>query len=322
MSPKSTGTGTRIQYHRYGGPEQMKLEPFSVPAPGNGEVRVQVRAAAVNALDWKVRNGDLKIVTGRRFPRGLGHDFAGVVDAVGDDVSDYRVGDEVFGTASIKTAGAFADVIVVPTKLIAKKPVGVSFEQAAAVATIGVTASQALITNGKLSVGQSVFINGCLGGVGRIAAQIAIRQGITVAGSCRTSRREEAKRLGVAPVVDFDFEPAGYRRQFDLVFDTPGTLSYRAARRLLKPGGQIIDLNGTPAKMLRSALPGPFRLQFTKTNPDDLTAIANAVQAGELDLQIARTVPLSAAIEALNELETHNNPKGGKLVISPVTDAP
>ncbi|MGH3262563.1 MAG: NADP-dependent oxidoreductase [Trebonia sp.] len=314
MSPQSTGT--RIQYHRYGGPEQMKLEPFSAPTPGKGEVRVQVRAAAVNALDWKIRNGDMKIMTGRRFPRGLGHDFAGIVDAAGDGVSDYRIGDEVFGTASIKAAGAFADVIVVPTKLIAKKPVGVSFEQAAAMGIIGMTASQALITNGKLSAGQSVFINGCLGGVGRIATQIAVRQGIKVAGSCRTSRREDAERLGVSPVVDFDFDPEGYRGRFDLVFDTAGALSYTAARTLLKPGGQIIDINATPAKILRSAFPGPYRMQFTKTDTDDLTTIADAVQAGKLDLQIARSVPLTAAIDALTELETHNTLKGGKLVIT------
>jgi NADPH:quinone reductase-like Zn-dependent oxidoreductase len=319
MSPQNP---TRIQYHRYGGPEQMKLEPFSAPTPGEGEVRVQVRAAAVNALDWKIRNGDMKIMTGRRFPRGLGHDFAGIVDALGDGVSDYHIGDAVFGTASIKTAGAFADLVLVPTKLIAKKPAGVSFEQAAAIGIIGMTASQALITNGKLTAGQSVFINGCLGGVGRIATQIAINLHITVAGSCRPSHREEAERLGVSPIVDFDFDPEGYRGQFDLVFDTAGALSYTAARTLLKPGGQIIDINPTPAKMLRSALPGPFQMQFTKTNPDDLTAIANAVQAGKLDLQIAHTVPLNAAIRALTELETHNTPKGGKLIISPVTDTP
>lgn len=319
MSPQSTGT--RIQYHRYGGPEQMRLEPFSVPTPGKGEVRVQVRAAAVNALDWKVRNGDMKIMTGRRFPRGLGHDFAGIVDAVGGGVSDYRTGDEVFGTASIKKAGAFADLVVVQTKLIAQKPAGISFEQAAAMGTTGMTALQALITNGKLTAGQCVFINGCLGGVGRIATQIAARHGIAVAGSCRPGHHEDAERLGVSPVVDFDFDPRRHRGRFDLVFDTAGKLSYAAARTMLKPGGRIIDINATPAKMLRSALPGPYRMQFTKTNPHDLAIVAEAVQAGQLDLQIAHTIPLSTAIHALTELETHDTPKGGKLVITAQLEA-
>lgn len=309
-------TGTRIQYHRYGGPEQMKLEPFTAPDPGKGEVRVQVRAAAVNALDWKIRNGDMTVVTGRRFPRGLGHDFAGIVDAVGGGVSDYRAGDEVFGTAGIKAAGAFADLIVLQSRLIARKPAGISFAQAAAMGTIGMTALQALFTHGKLTAGQSVFITGCLGGVGRIAAQIAVNHGIAVAGSCRVGQREDAERLGVSPVVDVDFDPQRHRGRFDLVFDTAGALSYTAARTLLKPGGRIIDINGAPAKMLRSVLPGPFRMQFTKTDPNDLTTIAEAVRAGRLDLQIARSVPLTDAIDALTELEMHHTPKGGKLVIT------
>jgi NADPH:quinone reductase-like Zn-dependent oxidoreductase len=271
MSPQSTGA--RIQYHRYGGPEQMKLEPFSAPTPGKVEVRVQVRAAAVNALDWKIRNGDMKIMTGRRFPRGLGHDFAGIVDAVGDGVSDYRIGDEVFGTASIKTAGAFADLVVVQTNLIAKKPAGVSFEQAAAMGIIGMTASQALITNGKLTAGQSVFINGCLGGVGRIATQIAVRQGIKVAGSCRPSHREDAERLGVSPVVNFDFDPKRYRGQFDLVFDTAGALSYTAARTLLKPAGRSLTSTAprprccAPLSRARSRCSSPRRIRTTSRRP-------------------------------------------------------
>ncbi|HEU0256917.1 MAG TPA: NADP-dependent oxidoreductase [Microbacteriaceae bacterium] len=314
MSPR--GADTRIQYDRYGGPDEMRLEPFTPAAPGEGEVRVRMRAAAVNALDWKIRNGDMKFMTGRRFPRGLGHDFAGVVDAVGGGVDDYHTGDEVFGRASIKAAGAFADRIVVPTSLLARKPAGVSFEQAAAMGTVGMTALQALITNGKLTAGQSVFINGCLGGVGRVAAQIAAAHGIAVAGSCRADQREDAGRLGVSPVVGFDFDPEPFRGRFDLVFDTAGVLPYSAARTLMKPGGRIIDINATPAKLVRSALPGPFRLQFTKTDSGDLRVIADAVQAGRLDLQIARTVPLDAAIHALTELETHNTPRGGKLVIT------
>ncbi len=314
MSRESTGT--RIQYHRYGGPEQMRLEPFAVPSPRTGEVRVKVRAAAVNAVDWKIRNGDMKVMTGRRFPRGLGRDFAGVIDAVGDDVGNYRVGDEVFGIAGIKEAGAFADTIVVHTDLIAEKPSGIRFEEAAAMSTVGVTALQALITNGRLTAGQSVFINGCLGGVGRIATQIAVNHDIKVAGSCRPGHREDAERLGVAPVVDFDFDPRRCRGQFDLVFDTAGVLSYTAARTLLRPGGRIIDLNGTPAKMLRSALPGPFRIQFTKTDSNDLSTIAEAVQAGRLDVPIARSVPLTDAIDALTDLEAHNIQKGGKTVIT------
>lgn len=102
----------RIQYHRYGGPEEMLLEEVELPRPGRGQVRVRVRAASTNPADWKVRAGGLRLVSGSRFPRGLGHDFAGVVDAIGPAVTRLKVGDEVFGIEGIREAGAFADYLV------------------------------------------------------------------------------------------------------------------------------------------------------------------------------------------------------------------
>src|SRR3954462_3486894 len=102
-------TMKRIQYHQYGGPGVLRFEDFEPARPGPGEVLVRVKAAAANPMDWKIRNGEMKIMTGRKFPRGLGHDFAGVVAAVGDGVTRLSVGDEVLGGASLKAAGAFAE---------------------------------------------------------------------------------------------------------------------------------------------------------------------------------------------------------------------
>jgi NADPH:quinone reductase-like Zn-dependent oxidoreductase len=267
-------------------------------------------------MDWKIRKGEMKLMTGRSFPRGLGHDFAGVVERVGEGVTRFRAGDDVFGTTSMRAAGAFAEAVVADVEQITKKPADVSFEQAAALPIVGITALQAITNKGKLKAGQSVFINGCLGGVGRIATQIALTRGIKVAGSCRASARDDAEALGVSPIVDFDFDAAKLKGQFDLVFDTAGTLSSSTARTLMKPGGQIIDINSTPAKMLRSALPGPYRMQITKTNVQDLETVSQAVAQGQIELRIARTIPFAAAIQALTELETRNSPQGGKLVIT------
>lgn len=305
----------RIQYNRYGGPEQMKLERFTPPEPRKGEVLVRVRAAAANALDWKIRNGELKMLSGRGFPRGLGHDFAGVVEQVGDGVTRFGAGDEVFGSVGMKASGAFGEVVVADIKFIAKKPVEVSFEQAAALPIAGVTALQAITDRGRLKAGQSMFINGCLGGVGRIAAQMALTRGIKVAGSCRDSARDDAEALGISPIVGFNFEAAELKERFDLVFDTAGTLSRTTARTLMKPDGDITDIVGTPGKMLRSVLPGPYRMQFTKPTTQDLETVVQAVACDRIELRIARTVALDDAIEALTELETKSTPKGGKLVV-------
>src|SRR5579871_1456103 len=112
----------RIQYHRYGGPDQMRLEAVDLPEPGRGEVRVRVKAASANPADWKVRAGNLRLVSGARFPRGMGHDFAGVVDAVGAGVTRYALGDEVFGISGIRAAGAFADALVISEHRAYRKP--------------------------------------------------------------------------------------------------------------------------------------------------------------------------------------------------------
>jgi NADPH:quinone reductase-like Zn-dependent oxidoreductase len=306
----------RIQYHRYGGPEVLRLEDFEPARPGPGEVLVNVRAAAANPMDWKIRSGELRIMTGRRFPRGLGHDFAGVVAAVGAGVTRLGVGDEVLGGAGIRAAGAFAEMVVAEEKAVVPKPPNLSWEEAAAIPTVGLTAHQAMVKRSRLRAGQAVFIHGCLGGVGRSATQIALAQGASVAGSCRDTAMGEARSLGVTPIVGFDFDATKLAGRFDVVFDTAGTLPVAAARAMLRPGGRIIDITPTPAKFARSALPGPYQVLIAKAVPEDLEAVALAAGKGTLRLPVARVVPLGQAIAALTELERDRTPKGGKLVIT------
>ncbi|MDT0615706.1 NADP-dependent oxidoreductase [Streptomyces lancefieldiae] len=307
----------RIQYHQYGGPEVMRLEEFE-PAPlSPDEVLVRVRAAAANPMDFGIRGGRMKHVTGRRFPRAMGYDFAGVVEAVGDRVTRLSVGDEVLGGTPIKWAGAFAEVVVAQEKGVVKKPGTLSFEDAAAIPTVGITALQALITKGKLQPGQAVFVHSCLGGVGRSAVQIALAHQATVAGSCRDTAKSEARDLGIDPVVDFGFDPASLTRRFDLVLVAAGTLPVKAARTILKPGGRIISILPTPLNLVRSVLPGRFHAMIARPVTKDLEEVARAAGQGTLRLPIARTVPLSQAIPALTELEQNSTERRGKLIITP-----
>lgn len=312
-------TVKRIQYHQYGGPEVMRLEDFEPAPPGTGEVLVRVRAAGANPMDFVIRAGRMKMVTGRSFPRAMGYDFAGVVEAVGDRVTRLHVGDEVLGGAPLKSAGAFADVVLTQEKLVVKKPANLSFEDAAALPTVGATALQGLITKGNLRPGQAVFVHSCLGGVGRSAVQIALAHQVTVAGSCRDTARSEARALGVDPVVDFNFDPASLAGRFDLVLDAGGkySLPVKAARTMLKPGGRIVSVAPTPANLVRSFLPGPYRVLVTQPVTEDLEKVTRAASQGTLRLPIARTVPLSQAIPALTELEQGGAAKRGKLIITP-----
>jgi NADPH:quinone reductase-like Zn-dependent oxidoreductase len=305
----------RVQYHRYGGPDVMRLEEFEPEAPGRGQVQVRVRAAAANPMDWKIRNGELRPMTGGGFPRGVGQDFAGVVEAVGEGTSHLHVGDRVLGAASIRRPGAFAELVTADEKSVARKPPDLTFEQAATLPVVGVTALQALTNAGKLQPGQSVFIHGCLGGVGRVAVQLAKRRGASVAGSCRATATSLAVGLGVAPTVEFDFDPGPLAHQFDVVFDTVGTLPITTARTLIKPGGRIIDIVPTARKFLRSMMPGPYSVFMGSAVVTDLEEVAEAAARGDLHTPIARAVPLEEAIAALTELETGRTPKGGKLVV-------
>jgi NADPH:quinone reductase-like Zn-dependent oxidoreductase len=291
------------------------MEEVALPEPGRGQIRVRVMAAAANPMDWKIRRGEMKMISGFRFPRGLGHDFAGVIDALGPGVERLKVGDEVFGVTSISKAGAFAEFLVADEKNATLKPPSISFVQAAALAIVSVTAWNALVAKAKLRAGQSVFITGCLGGVGRSAAQIACMLGANVVGSCSASGREEALAVGVGEVIDYRaFEIASYRRRFDVVFDTAGSLSLSLCGTMLKRHGKSLHIVPTPAKMIGCLLPSRHHLVFGNPTPECMAGIAEAAGRGKLVPAIGPTVPLSEAISAIVELEMTGLPKG-KLVI-------
>jgi NADPH:quinone reductase-like Zn-dependent oxidoreductase len=269
-------------------------------------------------MDWKIRRGEMKALTWFRFPRGLGHDFAGVVEAVGPGVERLKVGDEVFGVTSIRQAGAFAEYVVAEEKNAGLKPPSISFEHAAELTLVSVTAWNALVAKARLRAGQSVFITGCLGGVGRSAVQIARMRGANVAGSCSASGREEALALGVGEVVDYRaFDIASYQRRFDVVFDTASALSLSQCGAMLKRRGMSLHTVPTPAKLIGCLLPSRHHLVFGNPTPQCMAGIAEALERVQLVPAIGCIVPLSEAISAVVELERTGSPKG-KLVIVPI----
>ncbi|MGA7315801.1 MAG: NADP-dependent oxidoreductase [Silvibacterium sp.] len=305
----------RIQYHRYGGPEVLRVEEFALVAPGRGQIRVRIKAAAANPMDWKIRKGEMKILTGRKFPRCLGHDFAGVVEMVGPNVTRFKVGDEVFGATGLKESGTFSEALVAEDKTVFLKPRSVSFEEAAALPIVSAAAWTALIDKAKLRAGQRVFITGCLGGVGRVAVQIAAMRGAEIAGSCSVTRRDEALALGLREVVDYrTFNADTYRGRFDVVFDTHGALSLRQCGVMLKRGGVALHLVPTPPKLIWSIFSPQHQTIFAHVTPQSLAGIAEAVEQGKLTPTIGRIVPLSEAIPAIIELEKTGFPSG-KLVV-------
>lgn len=306
----------RIQYNKYGGPELMRLDDFEVATPGKGEVAVKVKFAAINPIDWKLRNGQMKIVTGNTFPRAMGMDFSGVVTAIGPGVTRFRPGDAVFGLARFKESGALGQAVVTKEAFLAKKPDEVSFEDAACIGTPGITAWNGLVDKAKLSAGQHVFVNGCAGAVGEATVQIARMLGASVAGSCSAGAMERVRSLGVQSIFDYRAtDLSAISERYDVVYDTAATMTTEIGLSLLKKDGVFLDLNPTPGKFIRSIFNRKLKPIVGTPRPEILDSLANAARKGKFRLPIARVVPLGDAIQLVTELEAGLK-LGGKCLVA------
>ncbi|MBY0511454.1 MAG: NAD(P)-dependent alcohol dehydrogenase [Rhodospirillaceae bacterium] len=300
-----------VAYFAYGGPEVMTLTDLPEPEPRAGYAVVKVAAASINPVDWKLRGGILRLIMGRKFPRVMGADVSGTIHAVAAG-SDFKVGDAVFGFAPpADPPGALAEYCLVPLERLAPLPAGLSLTEAAALPCTGVTAYQALVTLGKLRAGQTVLINGCTGGIGHIAVQIAKAYGAHVTGTCRTALIDFARGLGVDSVLDYTRENIlETDRRFDVILETASSLPFRKARRLLAPGGVFLDpdlnfLNLALGLFGRRYVPVPANI-----NRDALDKLAALVVQGKLKPAVGQTTPLDGAIPAIAAIERGASIKG------------
>ncbi|NTG47920.1 NAD(P)-dependent alcohol dehydrogenase [Agrobacterium rhizogenes] len=294
----------QIQYDQYGGPEVMKFADFELRVLGNQEVAVKVNFAAINPIDWKVRNGYLKMVTGKKFPRAVGSDFSGTVISVGPGVTRFKRGDAVFGSAHIKDGGALGEAVIAPETFLAHKPEAISFEEAACLGTPGVTAWNGIVDKAKVMAGNCVFINGCTGAVGEAAVQLALMLGATVAGSCSAAAMSRARELGVEPLFDYrTTDLSKIRDRFDVVYDTAGTMKVATGLGLLRQGGVFLDIDPTPGKFIRAIFNRKLKPIVCSARADILDGLAQAAAKRKLQLPIGEIVPLIDAIRVLTALE-------------------
>jgi len=306
----------RIQYDSYGGPELMRVDEFELPTPASDEVAVRVRFAAINPIDWKLRNGLMKIVTGRRFPRAMGMDFSGIVTSIGPGVSRLRVGDAVFGLARFKESGALGQSVITKENFLARKPESISFEDAACLGTPGVTAWNGLIDKAKLQAGQHVFINGCAGAVGEASVQIARLFGAVVSGSCSSRDVTRAKSLGVQTVYDYRATNlSSITTRFDVVYDTAATMTLSTGVTMLRRGGVFLDLNPDLGKFIRAVFDRRLKPVIGSPRADILEKIASAAKEGKFQIAIGETVDLRGAIQLITELEKGRK-LGGKGIVA------
>lgn len=306
----------RIQYHRYGGPDLMSLEEFAPSAPRRYEVAIKVKAASINPIDWKIRRGDLKVVTGRRFPRGMGMDLSGIVTAVGDGVTRMRPGDEVFGMARLKESGSFAEAAITNESFVTRKPPSLSHEEAACLATGGVTAWNGLIGKADIKAGQRVFVHGCTGTVGRAAVQLAIVRGARVVGSCSPASRQAAAELGVSFIFDYNtIDIHELKLTFDVVFDTSGNLDIHDGMKLLRPGGTLLDLHATPGRFLRSFFDKRLKPVICTPTVEILEEIRRASHAGHFHMRVGKSAPFDQSLRLIEDVERGERINGKAVMV-------
>lgn len=322
-----------IVCREYGSPDVLRLEEVEKPVPRDGEVLVKVYATSVNAGDWRVLRADpflVRLAFGLFKPKVsiLGADIAGMVEATGPGVTQFKVGDRVFGDISRHGFGGFAEYACVPEEPLALMPSNLSFEEGAAVPVGSVVALQALRDAGKLQVGQKVLIYGASGGVGTFAVQIAKHMGAEVTAVCSTGNVETVCALGADHAIDYTREDALRKGLcFDLILAANGSRSIFDYRRALSPKGIFVLSGGSMAQLLQTLLLGPLLSMagtkkmgnfLVRPNGKDVASVAGLVEAGLVRPIIDRRYTLAEVPQALHYLEAGH--ARGKVVISVVAD--
>jgi len=310
-----------LAYARYGPTEVLELMDLPRPTPGPGEVLVRTQAAAMNPKDVLVRKGKFKRITGRRFPKVPGYDFAGEVAELGAGVRGIEPGARVFGMLNRWAAGAAAEYVAVPIDELALMPSELSWAEAAALPLAALTALQALRDLAQLREGQTVLINGASGGVGVYAIQIARLLGAQVTTISSGRNLDFCRELGAHQTLDYGVEGGlGSCAPFDVIFDVFGNLPFDRARARLKAPGHYVTTIPKPATVLQDLVyrwsRQPRRLVVVRSRRRDLEQLAEWVRAGALRPVVDRVWPLSEGAAAHAYIETKR--ARGKVVLQVV----
>ena len=323
---------------RYGKTETMRLGDMPKPLLGDDDVLIEVHAAGVNLLDFKIKSGEFKLILPYRMPLVLGHDVAGIVVQVGSRVRQFNIGDEVYARAPDHRIGTFAEFIAVNENDVAPKPGNLTMEEAASIPLVGLTAWQALVEKAHLKKGQNVFIQAGSGGVGSFAIQLAKHMGATVATTTSSANAKLVKSLGADVVIDYrkdDFE--NVLQDYDLVMHSQNAEALEKSLRVLKPGGNLISISGPPDPAFAKGIEAPwfvvliarllssgvrrkaarrdqgYAFLFMRSNGPQLREITRLVEAGVIRPVMDRVFPFESVSEALAYVEAGH--ARGKVVV-------
>jgi NADPH:quinone reductase-like Zn-dependent oxidoreductase len=308
------------QIKGYGSSDEVIEINKDAPAPNDpsaGKVLVKIKAAGINPVDWKIREGYMQQMIPLQFPSSLGADFSGVIEKVGQGVSEFRQGDEVYGQASMLSggSGAFAEMALANADTIAHKPKSLSHPEAAGLPLVGVSAWLGLVETISLQKSQKILIHGGAGGIGSVAIQLAKHLGAYVATTVSTNDKQFAKEVGADEIIDYKTQTfEELIGDYDAAFDTVGGETYSRSFKVLKRGGIIVSMLEQPNQELMTQFGVKAIFQFTQINRDRLTKLAQWVDQNNIRVNVDKTFPLEEAGRAL-DYQRDVHPRG-KVVLA------
>jgi alcohol dehydrogenase len=306
------------QISRYGSSEVIEINqntPSLIISPS--KVLVELKAAGINPIDWKIREGYMKQVISLQFPSTLGMDFSGIIKQIGEDISsNYKQGYDLYGQASVTNggSGAFEEIALTNIENIALKPKSLSYIEAAALPLVGVSAWQALVENMRLSNGQKILIHGGAGGIGSISIPLAKNLGAYVTTTANSDDKQFVQDIGADKVIDYNTQSfEELLNDYDAVFDTIGGETYTKSFKVLKKGGIIVSMLEHPNSELIQRFGVKAIFQFTQVNNDRLARLAQWVDKNNIKINVDKTFTLDEAAKALDYVKDVH-PKG-KIVL-------
>ncbi len=302
-----------VKIYQHGGASKMSLETIATPEPGEEEVLIKIFAAGVNPIDWKIREGHYAEIIPQTLPVTLGWDFAGEITSLGKNVSNWNIGDAVYGRPEFSKDGTYADYIVVSVGEIAAKPKTLSWQEAAVVPLVTLTAWQALKEIGKVKQGDRVLIHAGSGGVGIAAIQIAKNAGATVYTTSTHKNAEFLKELGADEVIDYTQEDFSTLENLDIVFDTIGGEVLEKSWATLKKGGSLVSIVEVPDEDVAIKHEVHANFCFGQANFEQLSKITSLIDSGNLKVVLAYVFQLEEVAKAHEKSESGQT--RGKIVI-------
>lgn len=300
-----------IIYSKFGTSDVLEFRDIPDPVPAEGEVLIDVIASSVNPIDIKIRNGSLKGLAGKKFPKIPGADLAGKV--IESKHPGFKPGDKVYGMNKSFSQSCNAEKISIKGEFLSRKPDVLSFNTAAIMPLTGLTCIQAMFRKCKLKTGQEVLINGCTGGVGSMAVQIATAKQAMITGICSEKNMSFASSLGADHVVSYENEDLYHLGRFDLIFDTAGSMDVKKAKKMLNPEGQFITTAVSPAIMWQSFVSKKVNYIVVQPNAEDLELLTKMIEEKQILPIIDKDFPLAHLAKA-HDFVSRGHTKG-KVII-------